>query len=274
MISHLVKQTYCDDKIMVFDNFITEEEREFLYSFVKNFDYEGLQDYKMPYFNKRQISDKAMSYQPGYENVMDKVRPELEIIKNRLYDVLNKFYKEEDWILGQHVFMKIFPDCIPDGHYISKDEGMFIHVDDQPWMESKVIFGSVIYLNDDYVGGELFYPDYDHYHRPKSRSLVLHAGDIKHGVKAVTEGERHAVTALVRIKGNYNVPLPWKEANPEGPYTYPPGYYGKRMPDDPIQGDIKVLRSDGTHAEYNSNPVLGGARLDQTPIIKNGQSTL
>ena len=250
------KHFHCDGKSRVYENFLTEEECVELYNFMHNFPYEQLKDYKIAkYFNKRQISKLQMKEQPGFENVMDTIQPTLDKIKQRLYDVLNEDDHNADWALGEFVLMRIFKDGIPEDHPGNKDEGMFLHVDNHDWMEGKVFWGTVLYLNDDYSGGELYYPEYGYEYKPKRKDLIMHVGDIIHGVKGVTDGVRYAVTALVRIKGKYNEkPLPFKEVDSDVNYFYPPGYWGKRMPDDPIQGDIKVPRSDGTFAEYNENP--------------------
>lgn len=251
------KHFHCDGKSRVYENFLTEEECVELYNFMHNFPYDNLQDYKIAkYFNKRQISRLQMKEQPGFENVMNEVQPILDKITGRIKNILNEDDHNDEWNIGEYVLMRIFKDGIGE-EYDHRDEGMFLHVDNHEWMEGKVFWGVVVYLNDDYVGGELYYPDYNHSYKPKRKDLVMHVGDIWHGVKEVTEGVRYAVTVLVRIKGRYNEnPLPMKEDDTDGRYLYPPGYWGKRMPDDPIQGDIKVPRSDGTYAQYNANPTL------------------
>jgi hypothetical protein len=252
------KVFHCDGKSRVYENFLTEEECVELYNFMHNFPYDKLQEYKVArYFNKRQISRRQMQDQPGFENVMDSIQPTLDKINTRLKEILNEDDQEADWNIGEYILMRVFKDGIPEDYARNKDEGMFLHVDNHDWMEGKVFWGVVVYLNDDYVGGELYYPEYDHYYKPKRKDLIMHVGDIIHGVKEVTEGTRYAATVLVRIKGRYNEkPLPLKEDDTDGRYLYPPGYWGKRMPDDPIQGDIKIPRSDGTFAEYNPNPTL------------------
>ena len=252
----MIKHFHCDGKSRVYENFLTEEECVELYNFMDNFPYEKLQDYKFAkYFTKRQISRLQMKEQPGFENVMDEIQPTLDKINIRLKNILNKDDHEADWNLGEYVLMRIFKDGIAKEYNV--DEGMFIHVDNHDWMEGKVFWGVVLYLNDDYEGGELFYPEYNHSYKPKRKDLVMHVGDIIHGVRSVTNGIRYAATLLVRIKGQYNEnPLPFKEDDTDGRYIYPQGYWGKRMPDDPIQGDVKIPRSDGTFAAYNENPTL------------------
>jgi hypothetical protein len=122
------------------------------------------------------------------------------------------------------------------------------------------MWGSVIYLNDDYEGGEIYYPDYDYWYKPKAGSMAMHEGNTRHGVKKVISGERFCAASLVTIRGNWNEnPLPTRTDNPENPYHYPPGYWGNRYKLDPIQGEVKNLRSDGSVAAFNPDPELGRA---------------
>lgn len=60
-------------------------------------------------------------------------------------------------------------------------------------------YGIVIYYNDDYIGGEIEYPELGIVHKPKARSLVLHGGNILHGPKKVVgDSIRYFSTAFVR----------------------------------------------------------------------------
>ena len=60
-------------------------------------------------------------------------------------------------------------------------------------------YGIVIYYNDDYLGGEIEYPELGIIHKPKARSLVLHGGNILHGPRKVNDDVvRYFSTAFVR----------------------------------------------------------------------------
>lgn len=83
--------------------------------------------------------------------------------------------------------------------YLDK-EPMQVHKD--YWikdLEYYIRYGIVIYYNDDYLGGEIEYPELGIIHKPKARSLVLHGGNILHGPKKVTgDNVRYFSTAFVR----------------------------------------------------------------------------
>lgn len=60
---------------------------------------------------------------------------------------------------------------------------------------------SLFYYNDDFEGGELYYPQHDIVVKPKPGLAVLHPGDFyyMHGVKPVTSGERYTTPAFFSV---------------------------------------------------------------------------
>jgi hypothetical protein len=82
----------------------------------------------------------------------------------------------------------------------NKGESMGPHRD--YWLKDLdyyIRYGIVIYYNDDYVGGEIEYPDLGIVHKPKARSLILHGGNILHGtLKVENDLYRYFSTAFVR----------------------------------------------------------------------------
>ena len=250
----------CNGNVLIFEDFLTSEEVKLLDSFMRNFDYDNLQEHEFKYWGKRLINDHQMKLNPGYENVMDEVMPSLNAILQRVTDALNEHDYQAEWIPSPHNLIKMFDGSSNMAFDGDAELEMFIHIDNQGHMESPIMWGSVVYFNDDYEGGEIYYPDYDYLYKPKAGSMAMHRGNTRHGVKKVTSGERFCGASLVTIKGKWNEnPLPTRTDNIDNPYHYPAGYWGKRYKLDPIQGEIKNLRSDGSTAEYNPEPELGKA---------------
>jgi hypothetical protein len=73
-------------------------------------------------------------------------------------------------------------------------EGLLPHFDNQ--VQQSCTNGLVLYLNDDYVGGEIYYPNRGVEYKPVKNSLVIHAANevYTHGVRAVHEGTRLFIT--------------------------------------------------------------------------------
>jgi hypothetical protein len=68
-----------------------------------------------------------------------------------------------------------------------------------PELNLPVAHGIVLYLNDDFVGGELFYPNLNLELKPKKGMLVIHSAQSKyaHGVAEVISGIRYGITLFV-----------------------------------------------------------------------------
>jgi len=81
---------------------------------------------------------------------------------------------------------------------LQKGQAMPIHSDGgYPDNEMSIVFGIAIYLNDNFGGGELYYPNLDIKIKPEKGSLVLHDAKLLHGVLPVTSGTRYAITTFI-----------------------------------------------------------------------------
>lgn len=250
----------CEGKVIIVEDFLNKEEIEKIDSFMRYFNYEGLKGHQFTYWGKRLINEAEMKLNPGYENVMDEISPLLTALMERTSTILNENDNIAQWEPSHYNLIKMYPDSSPMAFQDDDKLEMFIHIDNQGHMEKPIFWGSVFYPNDDYEGGEIYYPNHDFWYKPKAGSMVLHEGNTRHGVKKVTKGNRYCGASLITINNIYNEnPLPTRTDDPSNPYFYPSGYWGKRMPDDPIQDEVKNPRSNGTFAAYNSSPKLGKA---------------
>lgn len=78
---------------------------------------------------------------------------------------------------------------------LENSEFMWPHVDSGD--SSKIIFGVAIYLNDNFKGGELIYPELGLSITPKPRSMVIHDANLKHQVFPVVSGSRYSITTFI-----------------------------------------------------------------------------
>jgi hypothetical protein len=77
---------------------------------------------------------------------------------------------------------------------ISQGGGMGEHTDNY---QKTCRFGCVVYLNDNFEGGDLVYPRLNTVWRPSASQLVVHAGDEPHLVSTVSSGTRYMLTCFV-----------------------------------------------------------------------------
>lgn len=69
-----------------------------------------------------------------------------------------------------------------------------------------IYYAQILYLNDDYEGGELFFVNKDFKVKPKPRSLLVFPGteEFEHGVNFVKDGPiRYVMVSFLRAKGFY-----------------------------------------------------------------------
>lgn len=59
------------------------------------------------------------------------------------------------------------------------------------------MWGAIIYLNDNYSGGEINYPDLNFTIKPKKGSMIVHSATLLHHVLPVIEGTRYMVTTFI-----------------------------------------------------------------------------
>jgi len=93
------------------------------------------------------------------------------------------------------------------GHYIPHVDAETLYTDEdglELWEKTLDRDISVVYfLNDDFDGGELFFPNLDLLIKPVAGTLVCFPSDHNyiHGVKPVTSGRRYSVVTWMRVKG-------------------------------------------------------------------------
>lgn len=68
-------------------------------------------------------------------------------------------------------------------------------------------FGCVLYLNDDYEGGEIYFPNQNIELKPAPNTLVFFPGSLEflHGVKPITNGSRYTLTSFWTYDKKYSI---------------------------------------------------------------------
>lgn len=101
--------------------------------------------------------------------------------------------------IPQELVHKVFKGLGPINR-TSVGQGLPVHDDlGPPELNLPVAYGIVLYLNDDFSGGELFYEKLGLKIKPKRGMLVIHSALPKyaHGVTEVLAGTRYGITLFV-----------------------------------------------------------------------------
>lgn len=81
---------------------------------------------------------------------------------------------------------------------LTKGESMMLHKDSgYPQLKTKIVFGVAIYLNNDFDGGYLNYPELNISIKPKMGSMVIHDAKFLHQVLPVLNGSRYSLTTFI-----------------------------------------------------------------------------
>jgi predicted 2-oxoglutarate/Fe(II)-dependent dioxygenase YbiX len=185
-----------EENIVEVLNFLTPEEVAFLKNFMKtntHWDYtedkyneEGVQIYDASYWK-----DRVATW-----NTLEKANPEvITVISNavsRFKPVVEKFFNVVAfptkpalvrWTPGTYQI----PHADKELH-IGEDAGK---PNAFPWYDLAGLF----YLNDEYDGGELYFPNQGIEFKPKVGAAYFFPGDLNyiHGIREITSGERYTV---------------------------------------------------------------------------------
>jgi len=113
-------------------------------------------------------------------------------------------------------FIKKYSEKFIDGRDLYVTENLIAFYEEGSFMEAHVdapdeveVVSTVIYLNDDYTGGELSFPEIENGYSyiPKKYELVYFPTAYLHGVNLVKSGKRYIITISYTNKLEYKNPI-------------------------------------------------------------------
>lgn len=160
------------DNIYIYKNFVSESECQKLYNHCIS-----LSDDQWNFKSKHEWFDGKVSAPTDeliflYKRISDLISPQYQMLPS-----LNLRRLQQ----GQDMYLHTDSIQSNDKHsYNSKDH--------------TIQYGVVVYFNNNYLGGEIYYPNKNLEYRPEAGDLVIHGSqkDCEHGVKTVTEGTRYS----------------------------------------------------------------------------------
>ena len=179
-----------DPNIFVINNFITKEESNALTTVAKNATEEEWSIYNYTERGEDSEWDDRILILESCNSFDDKTN-------KIVIDLFEKIKKEINTILKKDIyeytgFNTIYRSVIGQEMKTHSDSGL----------GPKFKYGVVLYLNDEYEGGEIFYPNIGLEFKPEAYSLLLHPAHegYRHGVKKVSSGQRYSMTTFLKLK--------------------------------------------------------------------------
>lgn len=173
--------------IKVIDGFLTQHEVSTILNFARDTD-------KWHVFHDQEFwNQRTLNAEFIYNNINKDVGILLYDIRQRIKKELESFYKSD---------IPIYPDMLqlvkwPEGYEQEPHHDDMKGYPGTEWFHHRK-YGSVVYLNDDYEGGETYYPQHNMSIKPKSGSLAMHPGDYKylHGVTQIKNNTRYTLAGF------------------------------------------------------------------------------
>lgn len=196
MLKLVMASYYGNTEILIHEDFMTEEQAEYLISVAEN---QAKSKWTMDLIESQEGDN--YDFWNGKSVFLEHIDGlDINVIidlETRARIIYESFYPElADKVRQSSIF------CI---NKFKAGDSMPVHTDRGPNPNNNdIVHGMVIYLNDNYEGGEIHYPEQQLSIKPKARSLVIHPAThpYDHGVLPVIRGSRYALTLFVHERKN------------------------------------------------------------------------
>lgn len=194
------------DELLWIKNFLTKEELDFIWSTINNASQE---DWEVEYMGNLKNFCLEKFGRDDVDNLV--AEGKFEITQNWVDKNLNINHHKE-----QNIFYKRLSDMLTESFPGLELSGLATIQRMQPEVELKshvdqdtdpsIRYATILYINDDYQQGELFFKKLNISLRPQPGDLLFFPGNSKyeHGVKHVAEGPiRYVIVGFVKEIGHY-----------------------------------------------------------------------
>lgn len=161
----MIKTYLQDTEIFVVENFLTQESLDYFDEKIKQSKWNLEQDWEPWSYNVERIDQE---------------------VTDRILDRIQSLLTEKYSWLGCHMIQRI-----------TQGNGLDEHLDKSDLEEQENSVGVAIYLNDNFDGGEIYYPNLGISYKPLRGALICHPGTAKymHGVNKVLGNDRYILSS-------------------------------------------------------------------------------
>jgi hypothetical protein len=194
------------DDVTLVKNFLSKEELDILFDIMKDLSQE---DWEKEYLDQLPAFCMEKFGRDDVENLV--AEGKFEITQN---------WKDKNYNINHHEIVRTMHKRLSDLVNIADDnlelaglstiqrmqEGVELKAHTDQHTDPSIRYATIIYLNDDYAGGELFFSNKDLELRPKPGDLVIFPGtdEFNHGVRHVQAGPiRYVIVGFVKEKNFY-----------------------------------------------------------------------
>ena len=207
---NLVKDGYVFEEvtedILWIKNFLKQEELDFVWKIINQASQE---DWEVEYLGNLKHFCMEKFGRDDVDNLV--AEGKFEITQNWADKNLNiKHHKEQQVFYKRiaDVVAQSYPDLELSGLATIQrmQEGVELKAHTDQHTDPSIRYATILYINDDYVDGELFFPNLDISLRPQPGDMLFFPGNEKHehGVRHVGPGPiRYVIVGFIKEKGHY-----------------------------------------------------------------------
>jgi hypothetical protein len=182
------------DSIYEIENFLTDEEQKFFLDIITRSVNED-----WPVLENSIWSTKMLFLLDSHTGTVN--REQMFKINYNIESRLKDCFVNLQYINTVSTLQKYMPNETLDSEYV-----LGVHQDNVGGED--IQFGAVIYINDNYEGGEVYYPELPLEIKPQAKSLLIHRGNILHAVKHILKGDnKYILTSFIRGDSSVAVKL-------------------------------------------------------------------
>jgi hypothetical protein len=174
-----VEKLHDEEEIWVYRNFLNQEEISEIYNVSKNLGDEAWG------------GDAARHTIEWYNGRSSLIVPELFPVRNKIQDLVQGYKVTPGESLARmwpgDTMHEHEDSCGPEGTDDTDDNNTCAITE----------YGCVVYINDDFEGGDLYYPKLGLSYTPSAGDLVIHGSRIRHGVSEVKSGIRYVYPSFL-----------------------------------------------------------------------------
>lgn len=160
----------------------------------------------------KQLLDYAKNAQCWIEQPWDALTIESQDLSKEIFEILDNIFElaRKNSIDFYRVDLNPFWKTAPHLVKFTKNFYLVPHVDTSSFEGNHI--ASIYYINEDYSGGEINFPDHNLKIKPKANSLIIFPGNENylHEVLEITEGDRYSSTLWFQFTGStFNKKSEW-----------------------------------------------------------------
>ena len=196
-----------DDNILLVENFISEEELKDIFNIIDNLNND---DWRIEYLGNLKNFCLEKFGRDDVENLVAEGKFEITQnwedknfnitgteVQSKIYQRLGSLVEKENSSLMLSGFATIQ----------RMQEGVELKAHTDQDTDPSIKYAAILYLNEEYSDGEIFFPNCNIELKPKPRSLLLFPGtkEYNHGVRHVGPGPiRYVLVGFIKVKNFYD----------------------------------------------------------------------